>query len=87
MTAAVLSLPEGLTGCPWATDQIGLVAWDLLFCWTRFIRSGVLPFPGDLGEQPRHVVEAFEICDYEKQLAESRASRGFEDSIKGLRRG
>ena len=64
---------EGLRMCPWG--QIGEEAWALFSVWSDWQGLGLLPYPGGLGEQPPHIVEAIRVVENEVARAKNREVR------------
>lgn len=67
-----------LKSCP--KSVVDHVSMTYLEWWMEHRRLGILPWPGDLNDQPAHVVEAFGIAsqvqaerDAEKQAQQERA--------------
>lgn len=55
-------MPEGTQHrCPWSTIPPSDPCWESIRIFEAWSLLGVLPYPGELGDQPFAVVQAIEI--------------------------
>lgn len=71
--------PE-LIRCPHSLYGPQAVAY--LAAWNEWKLFGVLPYPGDLREQPAHVYQAIRLIEYARLSEETRRARKAEEEHK-----
>ena len=73
---------ETMLRCPWTlfTPEVSVcVRW-----WREWRELKVLPFAGDLLDQPAYVMDAIEICEDEWTTASSEATRKMREEVDRL---